>query len=142
MFLKMIAVGRLGRDAELKYTPQGKAVVNVSMACDIGWGENKKTQWVDLTIWEERAEKLQPYLTKGKVVYVEGTPSTRAWINKNTGDAKSAMQLTVRELVFCGGEKKQEKQDGHDPEFDAPRPQMVQPPPVASSTITDEDIPF
>lgn len=153
MFIKLCAIGRLGRDAELKYTQEGKAVVNVSMACDVGWGDKKKTQWVDLTLWEERGEKLAPHLTKGKVVYVEGTPSTRAWTDRNTGESRSALQITVRELTFCGGERKDnQQQQGHDPEFDTPSaPRTVVPLPVAQpmpsypqpgSPITDEDIPF
>lgn len=71
--LNMTAVGRLGRDVELRYVPgsQGEtAVVNLALACDYQGRDGKYTQWVDATIWGKRAESLAEYLTKGKQLIV------------------------------------------------------------------------
>lgn len=65
-------VGRIGRDAELRYTPGGDAVINLALACDYGRkGQDGKrpTQWVDATLWGKQAEAMAPYLLKGQQVY-------------------------------------------------------------------------
>ncbi|CAI8994683.1 single-stranded DNA-binding protein [Pseudomonas sp. IT-P218] len=65
-------VGRIGRDAELRYTPGGDAVVNLALACDYGRkGQDGKrpTQWVDATLWGKQAEAMAPYLLKGQQIY-------------------------------------------------------------------------
>ena len=59
---KLSAIGRLGRDSELKFTPNGKPLVKWSMAVDVGWGDNKSTQWLRCTMWGERGQKIQQYL--------------------------------------------------------------------------------
>lgn len=62
MFIKLF---RIGNEPEVKFIPSGKAVCELSLAYDVGYGQNKKTQWIKAAIWGERAEKLQPYLHKG-----------------------------------------------------------------------------
>jgi single-strand DNA-binding protein len=138
--------GRLGKDAELKYTPQGVAVCNFNIAVDAGYGENKKTLWIQAAIWRERAEKLSQYLTKGKFVTVSGDVDVRAWVNKNTGDAACQLTVNVDKLTLGpGGEKQQGSSNtASDSEFDQ-RPNPVQPNPTPASSggpITDDDIPF
>lgn len=126
-----IFVGRLGKDAELKYVPSGKAVCNFSIAVDVGYGDNKSTMWVEGVLWEKRAESLAQYLTKGKMIAISGSIELRTWTNKNTNEAQGAIRVNVRELTLCGGG---EKQDGG-----APKPANH----VAPGTpISDEDIPF
>lgn len=61
----MIKLFRIGNEPEVKFIPSGKAVCELSLAYDVGYGQNKKTQWVKAALWGERAEKLQPYLSKG-----------------------------------------------------------------------------
>jgi single-strand DNA-binding protein len=125
--------GRLGKDAELKYTPKGDAVCNFSIAVDAGYGDNKKTLWVNCAIWRERAEKLNQYLTKGKFVAVSGDVDIRAWINKNTGDAQCQLTINVDKLTLGPG--------GSDAAGDSEqRPQAARP--QASAPINDDDIPF
>ena len=67
MFTQLIT---LGRDAELRHTANGKAVCSVVGAYDIGWGDNKRTQWIEGALWEKRAESLAQYLLKGKQLHV------------------------------------------------------------------------
>ena len=67
MFVKLV---RIGRDAELRYTPAQKAVINLACVYDIGWGDNKKSQWIDATVWGKQAEALAQYLPKGKQVVI------------------------------------------------------------------------
>jgi len=70
----LIDVGRIGRDAEVRYTPSGDAVANLAIACDYGRkGPDGKrpTQWVDATLWGKQAEALAPYLVKGQQVYFQ-----------------------------------------------------------------------
>lgn len=76
---KVILVGRLGKDAELKYTAKGDPKAQFSIATDYGRGESKQTEWTECVLWGDQAEKLSQYLTKGKLVFVEGRLQTRKW---------------------------------------------------------------
>ena len=85
---KVILVGNLGRDAELRYTPSGAAVLNFSIATTETWKDkttNEKkesTEWHKVVLWGRVAESLNEYLVKGKQVYVEGRLQTRQWEDK------------------------------------------------------------
>ena len=85
---KVILVGRLGRDPELKYTPSGAAVANFSIATDRVWKDQdgtmqKKTDWHRIAVWRKWAEFANTYLKKGSLVYVEGRLETRSWTDQN-----------------------------------------------------------
>ena len=106
---KHIIVGRLGRDAELRFTPQGKAVANFSLASDTGWGEYKTTMWTRVSVWGNQAESLTPYLVKGKQVLVSGemqvdpeTGGPRVWTGSD-GVTKASFEMTAREIRLLGG---------------------------------------
>lgn len=77
--LKITASGRLTRDAELRYTPKKQAVLNFTLALDIGYGENKTTEYLECALWGERGEKVGEYLTKGRQVFVIGDGFFRSW---------------------------------------------------------------
>ena len=131
---KGIFIGRVGGDAELKTTSSGKAVASFSMAIDNGKdreGQKRQPSWIKATLWEKRAESLAQYITKGKLVYVEGPVSIETWVDKGDGSAKGKLCVTVREFEFCGGSEKREEQA------------EAQPQASDSSTIDDSvDIPF
>ena len=79
---KVILVGNLGRDAELRYTPAGAAISTANMATTEVWNDRngtrqERTEWFRVSIWGKQAESLQEYLTKGKQIYVEGRVQTR-----------------------------------------------------------------
>lgn len=133
-------IGRVGQDAEIRYTQQGKAVADFSMAIDNGKkedGSKRPPTWIKAVLWEKKAEALAQYILKGKLVAVVGPVSTEAWVSKQDSSAQSKIVVTVREFEFCGGPKAEGQGEG-----DA-RPQAAQAnAPTPSGPITDEDIPF
>ena len=85
---KVILVGNLGRDVELRYTTGGNAVANFSLATTETWNDKsgtrqEKTEWHRVVLWGKQAESLQEYLTKGKQVYLEGRLQTREYDGKD-----------------------------------------------------------
>src|SRR4051794_34852939 len=85
---KVILVGNLGRDAELRYTPGGAAVATLNMATTETWNDKEgqrqeKTEWHRVILWGKQAETLNQYLQKGKQIYVEGRLQTRQWDDKD-----------------------------------------------------------
>ena len=148
---KVILIGTLGKDPELKYTPQGTAVTKFSMATNESFkdkqsGEWKeRTDWHNIVCWQRTAEVAAEYLKKGRKVYIEGRLSTRSWDDKETGQKKYMTEVVANDLVLLGG-----KPEGGDGEggggrnkvksgFDqrGPEDNLSQ-----SAEITDEDIPF
>lgn len=91
------AIGRVGKDAIVRYTQTGKAVAGWSLAVDDGWGENKQTVWLDCSLWGDRAEKLAPYITKGAQIGVTGSIGTREY------DGKTYVTLRVTDVTLVGG---------------------------------------
>ena len=106
MFHKTTVIGHVGRDAEMRFTPSGKAVTSFSVAANDGFGENKKTIWYRVTAWEKLAETCNQYVKKGMLVYVEGrlqadtqTGGPRLW-QGNSGDWSASFELTANEIRF------------------------------------------
>ena len=107
---KVFLLGRLGQEMELRSTPNGDAVGNVSMATSETWkdkntGDRKeKTEWHRLVIWGRRAEGLEKYLLKGTQIYVEGRLQTRQWEAKD-GGKRSTTEIRVDSIEFVGGSR-------------------------------------
>ena len=104
---KVILVGNLGRDAELRYTPGGAAVATINMATTEVWndkagGKQEKTEWHRVVFWGKVAESLTEYLTKGKQVYVEGRLETRQWNDKD-GNKRYTTEIKGDKIVLLGG---------------------------------------
>jgi single-strand DNA-binding protein len=105
---KVILVGNLGRDAELRYTPGGAAVATLNLATTETWkdkesGQKKEdTQWHRVILWGKTAEVLQDYLTKGKQIYVEGKLQTRKWKDKD-GNEKYTTEVKGDRVVLLSG---------------------------------------
>lgn len=104
---KIILVGNLGSDPELRHTQKGNAVLNLSLATSRGvrgsagdWKE--ETSWHRVTVWGKRAEICAKYLKKGNRVYVEGILKPATWVDKEGITHKSA-EITVEEIKFLGG---------------------------------------
>ena len=94
-------VGTCGRDAELRYTPQGSPVLSVSVANNIGFGDKQQTLWILVVLWGKRAEgNLKDYLKKGQQVFVSGELSQNEY-KANDGTMKTRLELnaTVIDLV-------------------------------------------
>jgi single-strand DNA-binding protein len=104
---KVILVGNLGRDAELRYTPGGAAVATINMATTEVWNDKagqrqEKTEWHRVVLWGKSAESLAEYLTKGKQIYVEGRLQTRQWDDKD-GNKRYTTEIRGDRVVLLGG---------------------------------------
>ena len=105
---KVILVGHLGKDPEVRYMSNGEAVANVSLATSENWktkeGEKKeKTEWHHLIFYRRLAEIAGEYLKKGAQIYVEGKIQTRKWQDKETGADRYTTEIIVNEMKMLGG---------------------------------------
>jgi len=124
MWNKFTCIGNVGRGgAELRYTPNGKAVANFSLATTSGWGDSKATAWIRVTIWGKLAENLSQYITQGKQLLVVGelqpdpeTGGPRIWTDTN-GVARSSFEITAREIRLLGGKTESEEPEENDMPF-------------------------
>jgi single-strand DNA-binding protein len=98
-------IGRLGRDPELRHTPAGKAVCELNLAVDYGWGENKKTAWLGVVLWENTAEIAAQHLKKGDQCGISGFLTQDTWDDKETGKKQTKTKITCERLTFTGGKK-------------------------------------
>ncbi|HEY7866884.1 MAG TPA: single-stranded DNA-binding protein [Psychromonas sp.] len=150
----MIKLVRIGRDAELKTTPTGTELLEMSVVYDVGFGDNKKPQWVKLAMFGQRAPKLVGHFTKGKqIVVTMDDVKSEAWIKD--GEAKSAISAKLIEFDFVAGQQDGQTQGSQQqaprqapvPQHDATSNQHRQPqhntnvnePPM---DFDDSDIPF
>jgi single-strand DNA-binding protein len=152
---KVILIGRLGKDPEIKYTPSGAPVAKFSLATDEVFkdraGEQqRRTEWHTIVAWNKLAEICGEYLTKGKQVYIEGSIRSRQWEDQS-GNKRTAYDIVAREMKMLGSRADAER-DSASSTATAPAPASVssasandreshaEAPP--SSEITDEDLPF
>ena len=103
---KAILVGNLGRDPELRHTPNGQAVVNFTLATGETWtdksGERQeRTEWHRIVVWGKTAEMCNQYLSKGRTVYVEGRIQTREWEDKD-GNKRYTTEINASTVNFIG----------------------------------------
>lgn len=160
---KVIIVGNLGRDPEVRYTPSGSAVCNVSIATTRNWknkdtGERQEeTEWHRVVFYDRMAEVAGEYLKKGRSVYVEGRLKTRKWQDKDGKDVYTTEVIALDMQMLGsrdGGGGASEDRGGDDygsgaPQRSAPaaRPAASKPAPSKSASATgfdnmDDDIPF
>lgn len=104
---KVILVGNLGRDAEIRYTSGGTAVATLSLATtdiwtDKGGQRQEKTEWHRVVLWGKTAETLQEYLLKGRQIYVEGRLQTRQWDDRD-GNKRYTTETRADRVVLLGG---------------------------------------
>ena len=154
---KVILVGNLGQDPEVKYMPSGGAVTNISIATTDSWkdkstGEKKEnTEWHRVVFFNRLAEIVGEYLRKGSQVYIEGNLRTRKWQDQNGVD-KYTTEIVAREMQMLGGrtggssdfnqapQKEAGNQGGQKPPQKAPAQQNT--PPPQNFDNFDDDIPF
>jgi single-strand DNA-binding protein len=139
---KVILVGNLGRDAELRYTPGGAAVSKFSLATTEVWTDKsgqrqERTEWHNIDLWGKQAESLNEYLRKGKQVYVEGRLQTEEWTDKEGAKRKTTKVRCDRVVLLGGGG------GGRGASTDRSEPAGVGAPSAEpSEPLTDDDIPF
>jgi single-strand DNA-binding protein len=157
---KVILLGRLGKDAETRFTPSGVARTTFTMATSRRWKDQQTGEWKEETDWHNivlwRSENISNYLTKGKQIYLEGRLQTRSYDDKD-GNKKYMTEVVADDVILLGGDR--------GPGGDAPIPeptgydsgvvsmprsaQRPRPSPAAQSdqdlggqAITDDDVPF
>ena len=136
---KVILVGNLGKDPEVRYTQTGSAVANFSIATSEVWNDRdgkrqERTEWHNIVVWGKQAESCGQYLSKGRQVYVEGSIRTRSYDDKS-GNKRYITEVVAQRIQFLGGGGGTRLA----PQMDAgPSDEMggSMPPP------TDDDIPF
>jgi single-strand DNA-binding protein len=141
---KVILVGNLGRDAEMRYTPGGAAVATLNLATTEVWNDKagqkqEKTEWHRIVLWGKMAESLKDYLIKGKQIYVEGRLQTRQWDDKE-GVKRYTTEIRGDRIVLLGGgggggARPQTRAGGASSAMEDPMGEPV-------SELTDDDIPF
>src|SRR5881394_286626 len=145
---KVILVGNLGRDAELRYTPGGAAVATINMATTEVWNDKagqrqEKTEWHRVVLWGKTAESLTEYLTKGKQIYVEGRLQTRQWDDKD-GNKRYTTEIRGDRVVLLGGGGRGAGMDrgGADMGIGGGPSSGGSSAPEPSEPLSDDDIPF
>ncbi len=139
---KVILVGNLGRDAELRYTPGGAPVATLSLATTEMWNDKagqrqEKTEWHRIVLWGKTAESLNEYLMKGKQIYVEGKLQTREWTDKD-GTKRYTTEIRGDRVVLLGGGGGGGARQQPRAAAAASDEHMGEP----VSELTDDDIPF
>ena len=153
---KVILIGNLGKDPEVKYTPQGTPVAKITLATnerfkgkDGQWQD--RTEWHNVVLWQRLAEIAGEYLKKGGKVYIEGRLQTRSWDDKTSGQKKYMTEVVANDLVLLGGRgegaaaatiRADRAQPPHRPETVSTRACPSRARAAAAGPITDEDIPF
>ena len=146
---KVILIGNLGKDPEVKYTPSGTAVAKITLATNERFKDKSgewqdRTEWHNVVLWQRLAEIAGEYLKKGGKVYIEGRLQTRSWDDKQTNQKKYMTEVVASDLVLLGGrgegggESSGSRGGGSSFDQRAAEPE----PATASGPITDEDIPF
>ena len=136
---KVFLIGNLGRDAEQRHTSSGTAVSNFSLATTDMWTDKsgqrqERTEWHRVVVWDRQAESLQPYLTKGKQICVEGRLQTREW-NDRDGNKRNTTEIRADRITLLGGRG---GSDGSPGRRDAATGEGESAPPE----LTEDDIPF
>lgn len=139
-------IGRIGRDAELRYTPSGDAVCNLALACDYGRKVDGKrpTQWVDATLWGKQAEAMAPYLVKGQQVHFTMDDAHIETYAKTGGGEGFKLTGKIIVIKFAGSPPQApgNQQQAPQPRQQAQRPQQAAPQPAPDDSQYDPDIPF
>jgi single-strand DNA-binding protein len=149
-------IGNLGKDPEVKYTPQGTPVAKLAIATnerskDKAGEWQDRTEWHNVVLWQRLAEIAGEYLKKGGKVYIEGRLQTRSWDDKTSGQKKYMTEIVASDLIllggrgeggggdFAGSSRSASPAGGNSFDQRTPDPE---PPGANAGPITDEDIPF
>ena len=147
---KVIILGRLGQDPELKYTPSGAAVCNFSLATSESWNDKatgqkqERTEWHRIVVWGKLAELCNQYLSKGRQAFVEGKIQTRSWEDKD-GNKRYTTEIAANTVQFIGGRDTAGVSTGYDnsDNFNQAPAQETQDYNVSTdANFASDDIPF
>ncbi|SVE28524.1 uncharacterized protein METZ01_LOCUS481378 [marine metagenome] len=139
---KVILVGNLGQDPDVKYTAGGAAVTTLSLATSESWkdkdtgNDQERTEWHRVVLWRRLAEIAGEFLKKGSKIYVEGQLQTRKW--EQEGQTRYTTEIVAREIQFLDSKGSREGSNLGSTDM----PEEGSAPDVADSGIEDDDIPF
>jgi len=151
---KVILIGNLGKDPEVKYTQGGMAVAHFSLATnervkDKEGNWNDRTEWHNIVLFDRKAEVAGEYLKKGRTVYIEGSIRTNSWDDKETGQKKYRTEIIVFDFTFVGSKPGSGSGEGggsyaksNTAPYTATSAAPAAAPDFADQGITDDDIPF
>ena len=149
---KVILIGNCTRDPEVRYTPKGTAVADISMAMNRyyssdGGDRREETTFVDVTLWGRQAEVAGEYLKKGRPVYIEGRLQMDSWDDKNTGQKRTKLKVVGESMQLLGSRDGGGSNSGNsgpssDSSFNHTSNQSSAPNDGAQFDAEDDDIPF
>lgn len=144
---KVMLIGNVGKDPEVKFLPSGSAVANFTLATSERFKDKsgefqERTEWHNLVAYQRLAEIIRDYVKKGSKVYVEGRIQTRSWDDQQSGQKRYRTEIVVGELLLLsgrgeGGESGGSRQGGSYDQRTPAHDDLMQ-----SAEITDDDIPF
>lgn len=139
MVNKVILIGNLGRDPEVRSTQTGRPVANFTLATNRRWTDNQgqrqeQTEWHNIVCWGRQAEVAGQYLRKGKQIYVEGRIQTRSWEDRQSGEKKYMTEIVCDNFQMLGGRN---DRGGGGPSYDSPPDRDG-----VDEGPEDDDIPF
>jgi len=137
---KMILVGNVGQDPEVKYTTSGVPVAKLSLATNERFKDKNdawqdRTEWHSVVAWQRLAEIVGEYVHKGSKLYIEGKLQTSTWEDKQSGERKYRTEIVARDIVLLGS---RDSGDEGSPERSSDESNAE----AAASGITDSEIPF
>src|SRR6476646_6995686 len=137
---KVILVGNVGKDPEVKYTPSGVALAKFSLATNERFKDKSgewqdRTEWHNVLAWQRLAEIVGEYVHKGDKLYIEGKLQTSSWEDRQSGDKKFRTEIVARDIVLLGTPDATEHGTRH---VDEERESVG----AGAGEITDQDIPF
>ena len=143
---KVILVGRLGKDPEQRFMPNGEAVTNATLATSENWkdksGEKQeKTEWHNLTFYRRLAEIAGEFLKKGSMIYVEGKLATRKWQDKE-GKDRYTTDIIVGEMQMLGGKPSGDQESGRPAPASSAQPATTSKPGTGQGFDDFDDVPF
>jgi single-strand DNA-binding protein len=141
---KVMLIGHLGKDPEIRYTPEGTAVATFSLATSENWtdksgSKQEHTEWHTIVAWNKLADLCKRFLTKGRQVYIEGRIRSRDW-NDRDGNKRKTTEIVATQMVLLGS-RQQSSDAGMQSMDSAGRPQESEQA-FGDAGITDSDIPF
>lgn len=151
---KVMLIGNLTRDPEVRYTPKGTAVTEISMAINSyytpeGGERREETTFVDVTLWARQAEVAGEYLKKGRPVYIEGRLQLDSWDDKETGKKRSKLKVVGEVMQFLGGRgdgggggSSSGGEESHSSRTTSEKPITRKPPADPDLDAEEDDIPF
>lgn len=122
---KVMLIGNLGSDPEVRSTPNGSQVATYRIACTEAWKDqsgqkHERTEWVTIVAWRQQAEIAQRFLRKGSKVYVEGKLQTRSWEDKNGGGKRYATEVLCDRFLMLDGKESGADRERNDAPDDYP----------------------